>query len=113
VCDADHVDIEIDGSIRLRTGYGTWRGDTAGVCGDDNNGFGLLYNMNRLGDGVHTVRALVDGVQEIGAASFKVTTLGEEYLRGASGTYQINDFPFPGQSPVLQWQESQQNFLIR
>jgi hypothetical protein len=46
-------------------------------------------------------------------ASFSVTTLGEEYLRGASGSYSIGDFPFPGQDVILQWQESQQNFAIR
>ncbi len=113
VCEADYVDIEIDGAVRVRAGYGTSRPDTVGVCGDDNNGFGLLYNTNRLGDGVHTIRALVNGVQEIGVASFSVTTLGEEYLRGASGSYSISDFPFPGQDVILQWQESQQNFAIR
>ena len=34
-----------------------------GACGDTNNGFGLLYNWNRLGDGVHTVTAYADGVE--------------------------------------------------
>ena len=29
-----------------------------GVCGDTDNGFGVLYNWNNLGDGVYTVQAL-------------------------------------------------------
>ena len=39
--------------------------DTRSVCGDANNGFGLLVNMNSFGPGAHSVRALADG-QEIG-----------------------------------------------
>ena len=27
--------------------------DTVDQCGDTNNGFGLLYNWNKLGDGEH------------------------------------------------------------
>ena len=38
--------------------YGTSRGDTMGVCGDTDNGFGVLYNWNNLGDGVYTVWAV-------------------------------------------------------
>ena len=38
------------------------------VCGDSNNGFGLLFNWNLLGNGDHTIRALADGV-ELGRAT--------------------------------------------
>ena len=55
-----------------------------GVCGDSDNGFGLLFNWNLLGDGTHTVRALADGV-EFDSATFTVTTLGKEFVRGAEG----------------------------
>lgn len=106
------VAIEIDGKpATLPTSYGTSRADTQSVCGDVNNGFSLLVNMNVLGSGVHTVRALADG-NEIGRASFTVTTLGVEYLRGATGIYKIADFPGTGQSVLLQWQENLQNFVI-
>ncbi|MBK9951207.1 MAG: trypsin-like peptidase domain-containing protein [Candidatus Competibacteraceae bacterium] len=105
------VTIEIDGSTVLRASYGTPRTDTQSVCGDTNNGFGLLVNTNRLGTGSHSLRALADGY-EIGRASFTVTTLGTEFLRGASATYQLPDFPKSGQNVVIRWQESLQNFVI-
>ena len=38
----------------------TRRTDTRGVCGDTNNGFGPLYNWNRLGDGPHTGTAIAN-----------------------------------------------------
>ena len=50
-----------------------------------NNGFGLLFNWNLLGTGQHTIRVLADGGGgEFARATFTVTTLGEEFLRGAS-----------------------------
>lgn len=105
------VDVEIDGSP-LQASYGTERLDTVGVCGDTNNGWGLLFNTNRFGDGPHTARALVDGA-ELGRADFTVTTLGTDYLRGVGGTYRLMDFPKNGDSVVVTWQESVQNFVIR
>ncbi|MEW6297988.1 MAG: choice-of-anchor D domain-containing protein [Thermodesulfobacteriota bacterium] len=114
-CDASRVDIEFDGAFTLQAAYGTSRADTAPpeFCGDDgNNGFGLLFNWNILTDGVHTVRALADGV-EFARAAFLVTTLGRgEFVPGLSRTVQIANFPQTGASTQLQWQEAQQNFLI-
>ena len=81
VCEAEVVELEINGGARLTAAYGTDRADTVGSCGDRDNGFGLLFNWNLLGDGVHTVRALADGV-EFGRATFTVTTLGVEFLQG-------------------------------
>ena len=113
VCDANTIEIEFDNDAanRWQAGYGTARVDTYGVCGDANNGFGLLYNWNNLGDGIHTVRALADGV-EFASATVAVTTFGEEFLRGASGTFTLSDFPQPGINVDLLWQQSQQNFAI-
>ena len=112
VCDASRVDIIIDEATTLQAAYSTSRGDTASVCGDINNGFGLLVNWNSLGDGVHTVRALADGVQ-FGSAAFTVTTiLGTEFLNGANGSYRLSDFPHPGTDVIIRWQESLQNFVV-
>ena len=110
VCDAEEVVIEID-EMPLVAAYGTSRADTAGVCGDTDNGFGLLFNWNLLGDGEHTVVAVVDGV-ELGRATVTVTTLGEEFVRGAAGRCVREDFPTPGETITLTWQEAQQNFVI-
>ena len=111
VCDAQKVEIEINARLTLKAGYGTIRSDTAGVCGDTNNGFGLLFNWNLLGDGTHTVRALADG-REFGRARFTVTTLGTEFLTGVSGTYRLPNFPEQGMDVIVEWQQASQNFVI-
>ncbi|MEI2769569.1 MAG: hypothetical protein V9G98_02105 [Candidatus Competibacter sp.] len=111
VCNASHVYVVIDGSQTYTMAYGTERTDTLSVCGDTNNGFGFLFNYNKLGDGQHTLQALADGV-EFGQATFTVTTLGQEYLEGASRTFELPDFPNPGTTLTLTWQEHLQNFTI-
>ena len=111
VCDADRVEIVLDSLPSQVAAYGTERLDTAGVCGDTDNGFGLLFNWNRLTDGAHTVRAFADGV-EFGRATFTVTTLGQEFLVGVRGETVVTDFPRTGQDVRLMWQESMQNFVI-
>ena len=77
-CDAEEIVIEINGEP-FTAAYGTVREDTAAVCGDTDNGFSLLWNWNNLGDGVHTVRALIDGVP-FAQSYVTVTTFGDEML---------------------------------
>ena len=110
-CEAETVVVEIDGALRLEAGYGTVRADTAGKCGDIDNGFGLLWNWNLLGDGEHTLRLLVDE-EEWATATFTVTTLGAEVRRGLTRTATVTDFPSPGEAVTLEWQAAQQNFVI-
>ena len=111
VCDAEVVELEINGGARIAAAYGTARADTAAVCGDADNGFGLLFNWNLLGDGTHTVVALADG-EEFGRATFTVTTLGAEFVQGARGETVVTDFPSPGEDVHLIWQEATQNFVL-
>jgi len=59
VCEADTVEIELNG-VPHEAAYGTERVDTQGACGDTDNGFGLLFNWNLLGDGEYVVIATVD-----------------------------------------------------
>ena len=111
VCAAEAVAIEIGHLGQQFAAYGTERRDTEEVCGDTDNGFGLLFNWNLLGDGEHEVIAYVnDG--ELGRATVRVMTLGEEFLRGADGECVVNDFPTPGETVTLEWQQNQQNFVI-
>ena len=77
-CDAEEIVVEINGEP-LTAAYGTIREDTAEVCGDTDNGFSLLWNWNNLGTGVHTVRALIDGVP-FAQSRVTVTTFGDEML---------------------------------
>ena len=110
VCEADTVEIEING-VPYPVPYGTARLDTEDACGDVDNGFGLLFNWNLLGDGTHAVAAVVDGV-ELDQATITVTTLGEEFPEGLEGEYILEGFPDPDTSVVIRWEESLQNFVI-
>ena len=111
VCGAEQVEIEVDGTATFAAAYGANREDTAERCDDSNTGFGLRLNWNELGDGEHTVRALADG-KELGRATFTVTTLGETFLTGASGVYDLPGFPEPDTTVTVEWQEVSQNFVI-
>jgi len=119
VCDAEMVEIEIEsaqGEVEpYLAAYGLERLDTLDICGDVDNGFVLLFNWNRLGDGDHSVTAVVDGI-ELGRARVRVTTVGEgaeqEVLEGVAGECVAEDFPHQGQRTRLEWQESNQNFVI-
>ena len=111
VCDAETVELEMGHLGRQAAAYGTERRDTAEACGDTDNGFGLLFNWNLLGEGEHEVVAFVDGV-ELGRATVRVTTLGEEFLRGAEGECVVEDFPAMGQTVTLEWQQTSQNFVM-
>ena len=109
-CEAGEIVIELAGTP-VRAAYGTPREDTRRVCGDANNGFGLLMNWNTLGPGEHALRALADGV-EFARAVVRVTTLGVEFLEDVRRTLVVPDFPQPGEATRLQWEESLQNFVI-
>ena len=115
MCEADEIEIEIEterGEVtRQVAAYGTERLDTQAACGDTDNGFGLLFNWNRLEDGEHEVVAFVDAV-ELGRATVRVTTLGAEFVRDAVGECRVADFPTTGETVTLEWQQNSQNFVI-
>ena len=90
VCDANRLEVSFDGGPRLFVPYGSERTDTAytedgtEICGDTDNGFGLLINYSELGDGPHTATLYVDGVLTT-RVNFTVVTLGTNFLRGVTG----------------------------
>ena len=109
VCDAEELEISFDGGPRLFVPYGSERTDTAGVCGDTDNGFGLLWNYNELGDGPHIATLYVDGILTT-QVNFSVRTLGTNFLRGVTGqgTITLSD----GKAVNVQWEETTQGFTI-
>ena len=111
VCEAEAVELEIGAAGRQAAAYGTERLDTLGACGDTDNGFGLLFNWNLLGEGEHAVVAYADA-QELGRATVRVTTLGAEFLRDVEGECMVEDFPDMGRTVTLEWQQNSQNFVI-
>ena len=110
VCEGDVVLIALNG-VSQPAAYGTERRDTLQACGDTDNGFGLLFNWNLLGDGEHEVVAYVDDM-ELGRATVRVTTLGEEFVREAEGECVVEDFPALAQTVTLEWHQTSQNFVI-
>ena len=110
-CAGGTISAQFDGGPIVQAAYGTARLDTQGVCGDSNNGFGVLVNWNLLGNGVHTVRLFDDGA-EFASATFTVVSTGEAFLRGLDGTAVASQFPSPANDTLLEWQESLQNFVI-
>ncbi len=112
VCEADEVLIEIDGQP-IAAAAGTERADTLDRCGDVDNGFGLLVNWAEFGAGAHEVVALVDGA-ELSRATVTVTVVDatEPFVRGLTKRVELPDFPTPAETVTLEWQESQQNFVI-
>jgi hypothetical protein len=114
-CQGSTIGVAVDGGPQKIAPYGSGRGDTAGVCGatNINTGFGLLFNYNVLGAGTHTAQLYVNGTQRGAPTQFTVTAPGGEFLSGASRQVNVQDFPAPGKTAVLIWQESQQNFAIK
>lgn len=109
-CDAGTIQIQFDDGALTPAAYGTARADTAGVCGDSDNGFGLLWNYNLLDDGQHIVRAFADGVQ-FASADFEVRTLGQEFIEGLTLTKELTALDI-GKQIELSWQQSKQGFVI-
>ncbi len=114
-CEAETVAVvitpETGEAVRVEAAYGTERRDTREECGDVDNGYGVLFNWNRLGDGEYVVDLLVDG-QAVAQSTVRVTTLGAEFARGLRGTYAVEGFPTPEQTTTIEWQQQRQNFGI-
>ena len=111
VCVADTVEFAFNDHPPLPAATGAERPDTLEPCGHEYSGFELPYNWNRLGDGTHDVTLVVNGVR-LETIPVSVTTLGAEFRRGLAGETTVEDFPSPGESVRLVWQEGQQNFAL-
>jgi hypothetical protein len=110
-CDAQSVEFQIDDGRLVPIAYGTERKDTEPVCGDVDNGFVFLLNYSGMGDGWHLITVYSDG-EPFGAAAFFVKTLGDKFVRGLEAVVEVPDFPYPGDTAVLRWDEAKQNFSI-
>ncbi len=111
-CDATKVEISIDSGERIPIAYGTSRKDTVGICGDSNNGYGMVFAWGLLGEGMHRLQVFLDGHSLIADVEFAVTGIGDPFAKGLAGTYELTDFPAIGESVTVQWSEPDQNFII-
>lgn len=105
------ITVTIDGGTPIQAAYGTSRSDTTPVCGDANNGWGVLFNFGLLEDGEHTMVARDAGV-EFASATFDTSRFGVSFLTGASGVSFVRDFPAPGQGAFLVWEQASQSFTV-
>ncbi len=110
-CDATRVEVQFDDYPLMQIAYGTSRDDTLVQCGDSNNGYGSVIAWGLLGYGTHTMTTFIDGVEK-SAVTFEVTGLDEPFIQGLIGTYELADFPSPGESVTVEWSEADQNFII-
>jgi len=113
-CGATSIQVSFDGGAKIQVPYGSPRADTASVCGTNiNSGFGLLFNYNTLGPGLHMATVYMNGGSTtIGSAPFVVNTFGTEFLTGAQATINIPNFPTAGKAAVASWQQATQNLAI-
>lgn len=110
-CEAGRVAVSIDGGELIPVAYGTEREDTRGVCGDADNGFGMVIAWGLLGNGVHKLRTFIDDTL-IAEVEFEVVAIGDGFVRGLKGSYTLEGFPASGQSVDLDWVEADQNFRV-
>ncbi len=100
--------IRFNGGTPIPLAYRNERSDTSEVCGDTNNGFDTIWNWAVLGDGTHTAVVYDNGV-EFARSTFEVWTLGEDFVRGASGECRVPDFPMPGETTTFEWNQNTQH----
>lgn len=110
-CDASRIEVQFDDLPRMQTAYGSTRPDTEMVCGDVNNGYGLVYAFGLLGEGIHRMKTFIDG-EKISDVQFEVTGLDEPFITGLAAAFELPDFPYPGESVQIRWSEPDQNFII-
>ena len=110
-CDATTVEIQFDDDPKIPVAYGSSRKDTSGICGDDNNGYGMAINWGLLAKGTHQMKTFINGFER-SDVEFEVTGLGAAFATELLRTEEIQNFPVPGESVTVEWSESAQNFII-
>ena len=112
-CEADGaLTARINGGEAIPLAYLNDRPDTLPVCGDTDNGFISIVNWARYGTGTHIIEVFDNGVS-FGRLTFHVTTLGEEFVRGArDDVFLLENWPFDGDAPRIIWNQAMQNFVI-
>ena len=112
VCDAESVQIGLDGAQLLDVAYGTERPDTDAVCGDIDNGFGLLWNMALLPPGAHEAVLYADG-QIVAQHTFNTAALSSgEFAEDLDGCAISEGFPMSDKDTIVRWTTSLQGFQI-
>ena len=99
------------GMSTVSLSHGTSRADTESVCGDSDNGFSATVNWSLFDAGAKTIRLMQNG-EEVASRDFSTIAFGREFISGASGMCSIGDFPTAGESATVEWDETQQRFVV-
>ena len=113
VCDANEVQILLDGAQYIDVPYGSDRQDTIPACGDANNGFGVLVNVANLGAGEHSASLIADG-QVLATHAFNTANTSKgEFETDLQACAVVENFPASNRETHLQWITSMQGFQIK
>jgi len=99
---------------RFPVPHGVSRADTKPVCGDTLNGFSTAFNWNLLpadSDSSLLIHLIQQG-KVVATRTVFLVPFEEDFIRGASGSAVVHDFPEAGQSVTVEWVEGLQNFVI-
>ncbi len=110
-CNASRITVRINGGAAMPVAMRQPRQDTRSACGSTDNGFITQMNWALLGDGRHSIVAYDNGTK-FASATFEVTTYDEEFVRGATGTWDVRNFPNRGDSATFTWNESTQHLEL-
>lgn len=112
VCEAETVQIDLDGAQLLDVAYGADRLDTVSTCGDADNGFGVLVNMANFAPGEHQATLYADG-QQVSQSTFKTAERSTgEFAQGLEGCAISEGFPSDDSETILTWTTSIQGFQV-
>jgi len=107
------VEYQIDDGARIEIPFGSTRPDTSEVCdGNSNSGFGAVINWSVYSLGQHAIKLFVNGSM-VEESEFNISGLGQEFVRGLSGSFTLADFPESGKTSTIEWSEASQNFIIK
>ena len=112
-CDAGALTVRFDGGEPIPVLYGAERADVLneGACDHANVGFVSIMNWGNLDDGEHTAVVYDDGV-EFGRSVFTVRRFRDAFVRGASLTLPVQDFPHQGDNAVFTWSQATQHLEL-
>ncbi len=106
------VQYQVDDGPLLELPYGSVRTDTNSICNEsEGNGFAATVNWSRYSLGYHTLKLFING-NLANEHNFEIAGLGQEFVRGVSSSFTLNDFPESGKNTVIEWSEDLQNFII-
>ena len=111
-CSALKIEISIDANPLIAAAAHTERNDTYDKCGDTDNGFALLFNFGNLPTGEHRIEVYADGDLFAEQPFSTVQLSAGSFVTGRAAEARIEDFPVPGHTAIIRWEESLQNFVI-